>query len=707
MTKKTSYVLSALHFSLLLTLGFTNLNAQTDDILSSLTDDIKHFNKVATTTKQNEHYQPYIISVFQGKELEQLGVSNLKEALELVPGIDIATDNFNNQKPIARGSNSLAYGQTKLFINEVPVSNVIFDSYYEYLLMPVEMIKRIEVVRGPGSKTNGVNAYAGSINVITYAESFKGFESADKLVFKYGSYDYRMGGFVKTFKTDDLKVFIDFYYQEDNKKLSAGPDGLATGNLSIPALAIDNSALSQDGDAPLWIKDYSLSTNITYKNFYLKARALDHTQGSAYGINLALPQQSNRVKLPNYYLELGYNTNINDYALDIKAGVKYDAFDSHAKLAPDGLNYIDAIALKYSNTYIARNFPDGIYAQHYALQRTLYQSSYLKYSGIDRHTVTAGYRMLKEETIDMKTKMSDWSSGNAALVDYTKLRPFLDETASRETYIFSFQDEFQYNYNLSFIYGFNYETTSYQDAGFEPRVSMVYQLDSNDIFKAMYSRSHRNASWQEMFVQNNSVKVGNPNLRPEKVDAFEAAYIKKFSPDTYLQTNLFYLLNKDQIYNSTSTPEYKNAMNTDIYGGELEYKGHITSLDKLYLNYSYVTGTSKIKETGESTPLTNVSHHLARAYYIYNINDALALSGVAKYVSAKDRVSGDTRENLKAYSTLDATLSYKNVKYNYDVMFSVKNIFDADVRYASPNNSYIEDYRQEKRNFLITLRKEF
>ena len=165
----------------------TNLDAKTDDILSSISNDMEHFNEVATVTKENESYQPYIISVFQGKELEKLGISNLKEALELVPGVDMATDNFNNQTPIFRGSNSLAYGQTKLFIDDVLVNNLFFDAYSEYLGMPVEMIKRIEVVRGPGSKTDGINAYAGSIKVITYAEDFKGFESDDKLVFKYGS----------------------------------------------------------------------------------------------------------------------------------------------------------------------------------------------------------------------------------------------------------------------------------------------------------------------------------------------------------------------------------------------------------------------------------------------------------------------------------------------------------------------------------------
>lgn len=118
-------------------------------------------------------------------------------------------------------------------------------------------------------------------------------------------------------------------------------------------------------------------------------------------------------------------------------------------------------------------------------------------------------------------------------------------------------------------------------------------------------------------------------------------------------------------------------------------------------------GSSKIKETGENVPLTSVSHHLAKGYYIYNINDNLSLSGVAKFVSSKDRAYNDTRDRLKAYSTLDTTLKYKSIKYDYDIMFSVKNVFDADVRYASAVKTYTEDYRQERRNFLITIKKEF
>ncbi len=695
--------------SSILFVGISSLNAQSDDILASISSDMNRFNTVATITKQNEHYQPYIISVFKGKELERLGISNLKESLQLVPGVDISTDNFNNQTPIFRGSNTQAYGQTKLFIDGVVVNNLFFDSYSEYLGLPIEMIKRIEVVRGPGSKTNGVNAYAGSINVITYAEDFKDFESNDKLIFKYGSHDYRMSGFIQKFKADELTATVDFYYQKDNKKLYAGPDGFSQGSMSIPSLGYDNTGLSRTGDAPVWTKDYSLSLNLKYKDFTIKGRALDHTQGSAYGINLALPQDEDRLKLPSYYLELGYDKSINDYHVDIKAGVKWDAFDSKSKLGPDGEFFMDYPTYVNSNetTNNPVTFTNGINGEHIAKQRTIYQSSYITYKGIDQHTITTGYRLQKEETTDMVSKLSNWTTGDIALVDYTETFPFFNKNAKRDIQIYSLQDEYKYNNKINFIYGFNYEQTSYADAGFEPRMSMVYQQDLKNIYKVIYSRAHRNPSWQEMFTANNAARVGSTDLKPEKVDALEFAYIKKFNSDTYLQTNIFYLQNKDQIYNSSSDPLYRNVVDSDIHGLELEYTGRISSSDKLYLNYTYLTGSSTITDTGVKSSLTNVAHHLAKGYYIYNLNNALSLSGVAKYVSAKDRIDGDTRNKVSAYSTLDTTLNYKNRKNDYDITLSVKNIFDANVIYPSAKSTYTEDYAQEGRTFLVTIRKEF
>ena len=134
----------------------------------TIAKELEHFTQTATVTKANEPYQPYIITVLEGQRLEKLGVSTLGKALELIPGVDIATDLLDMKTPIFRGSNPFAFGQVKLLIDGMLANDTYFDGFASYLYMPVEVIKRIEVVRGPGSRTDGINAYAGSIPVINY-----------------------------------------------------------------------------------------------------------------------------------------------------------------------------------------------------------------------------------------------------------------------------------------------------------------------------------------------------------------------------------------------------------------------------------------------------------------------------------------------------------------------------------------------------------
>ena len=675
---------------MLVFIGSTVLGAQNHDVVDSIAAEMDKYRSIATKTRENEHYQPYVISVFHGKELERLGVSNLKEALTLVPGADMATDNFNNQTPIFRGSNPLAFGQSILFIDGVLVNNLFFDSYSEYLALPIEMVKRIEIVRGPGSKTEGVNAYAGSINVVTYAEDIAGLEENDKIVLKGGSYDYKMGGFAKTYRKGDFRLFADFFYQEDDKKLSTGPDALEQGLFSIAP--IDNTGLSRSGEAPLWLKNHSLGLTLKYKEFSLRARTLGYKQGSAYGYLYMLPEDDDYIKLPSHYIELGYDRKMGDYEVAVDAGAKYGAFDNQAKVAPDGFQLMSAVT-----------FDEGMYAEYYAQQRTLYHSAFLKYSGVQDHKFSLGYRLVREETTDMAYKLSNLSTGDALpLVDYTLTRPFFNKDARRDTYVIAFQDEYSYSGRISFIYGFNYENTSLRNAGFNPRASVVYQYDTKNIFKIIYSRSHRNPSWQEMFIENRHVIKASKDLDPERVNAYEAAYIRKFSSNSHLQANIFYLCNKDQIHNTTAHPDYENTKDSDIYGMELEYRGDVTPDDQFYLNYSYVDS-----ESNSGADFENTAHHMVKSYYVYNLNDDFSLSTVVKYVGSKERESEDTREKLKSYSTFDASLHYEDPVYDYSLTFSARNIFDATVKYPSANRTYRDDYRQEGSNYMVTLRKRF
>jgi len=288
------------------------------------------------------------------------------------------------------------------------------------------------------------------------------------------------------------------------------------------------------------------------------------------------------------------------------------------------------------------------------------------------------------------------------MVDYSETYPFFDENAKRYGYILAVEDCYEYSDKLSFVYGINIENNTHIDIQINPRITAVYKKDSENIFKFMYSRSHRSPSWQELYTKNNKARRGNKDLNPEIVNAFEFAYIRRFSIDSYFQANIFYLLNRDQINKINPQNRYENAQDTDIYGLEAEFLGLLNENTKIYINYSFVYG-----KDDEGHDLSNVAKHMAKAFLIKELKAGLDFNIVAKYVGEKKRVFYDYREDLDDYLTFDMGFNYENQKDRYSINFTIKNIFNTDIRYPSEPYTYDEDFRQERRNFLISFSKEF
>ena len=683
-------------------------NPQTDPTLDrpklatlsdQITRDLDHVTEVATVTKANESYQPYIITTLEGKELEKLGITNLKEALELIPGVDIATDLMDLKTPIFRGSNPFAFGQVKLLIDDMVANDLLYDGFAGYLYMPIQIIKRIEVIRGPGSKTDGINTYAGSIRVVTYAEEFDVTGSVNRAFALTGSYDTVGAGFVTSVNEGALHLHADGYYLRDNKMLHAGPDTAASGayNFQTPYYGIDNTGLAQTGDAPLQTTTYALGLQLDYDDFYFKGRATSWQHGSAYGINGMLPREHDHINIPSYLAELGWQPQAGAFKTDIRLGTKYDSFKSDAMLLPPGFETPSLSDPQQTTTV----YPDGFMGIHEADQRSFYQSTYLTYNGFDRHKVTFGYRLTREETYRVVTITTNRDTGTG-MVDYSDTLPFIDPNAKRDTVMASVQDQMEVNQKLSLLYGINVEKTSLTDTQYDPRFSIVYQQDMRNIFKAIYSHSHRNPSWQELFVTNTAARVGNTELKPETVDTFELAAIRKFSGSNYLQAVAFYMINKNLIDKNNDEHVYRNAYNDELYGIELELYTNLTHHDRLYAGYSYING-----HASDGNALANVAHHLAKASYQYDFFPSFSASAVVKYVGAKTRVSEDPREDTDPYLTADFSLRYTYLPRHLSFTASVKNLADAKVTYPSEPNTYVNDYPQDGRTFFLTLTKDF
>ncbi|WOE72298.1 TonB-dependent receptor plug domain-containing protein [Hydrogenimonas thermophila] len=155
-----------LKLTLLMILPFLHLFAQ-EESFEELLETLQEVNQVATQSRLGIDKSPSMVTVLYGDKLEELHIETLTEALALVPGIEISMSNSGIKQIVMRGVKSPYRDKIKLMIDGVEVNNDFYDNQYYYLNFPVDLIDRIEIIRGPGSVLYGENAFIGVIDVIT------------------------------------------------------------------------------------------------------------------------------------------------------------------------------------------------------------------------------------------------------------------------------------------------------------------------------------------------------------------------------------------------------------------------------------------------------------------------------------------------------------------------------------------------------------
>jgi outer membrane receptor for ferrienterochelin and colicins len=127
-----------------------------------------------TKTFKRKTESAVIVNVLDSKTLNNLQVCNLAEGLKFQPGLRVETDcqtcNYQQLR-----MNGLAGGYSQILINGRPIFSPLMGLYGMEQL-PVNMIDRIEVVRGGGSSLYGSSAIGGTVNVITKIPTRDSFE---------------------------------------------------------------------------------------------------------------------------------------------------------------------------------------------------------------------------------------------------------------------------------------------------------------------------------------------------------------------------------------------------------------------------------------------------------------------------------------------------------------------------------------------------
>lgn len=142
-------------------LGF-NLQAQTDTTTQSLDEIIIQENRIQIPfSKQNRN-----ISVIDKQEMETTPARSLQEILSFVPGVDVRQRGVSGVQADI-GIRGGSFAQTLMLLNGIKLSDPQTGHHMMNIPVPLVNIDRVEVLKGPGSRIFGQNAYSGAVNIIT------------------------------------------------------------------------------------------------------------------------------------------------------------------------------------------------------------------------------------------------------------------------------------------------------------------------------------------------------------------------------------------------------------------------------------------------------------------------------------------------------------------------------------------------------------
>lgn len=106
------------------------------------------------------------IQIVTAEDIKKLGITNLADALQQLAGVDVRRQGVNGMQAdlYIRGG---SFDQTLLLIDGIKVDDPQTGHHTMNLALPIEVIRRIEVIKGPAARVFGQNAFTGAVNIVT------------------------------------------------------------------------------------------------------------------------------------------------------------------------------------------------------------------------------------------------------------------------------------------------------------------------------------------------------------------------------------------------------------------------------------------------------------------------------------------------------------------------------------------------------------
>jgi outer membrane receptor protein involved in Fe transport len=611
---------------------------------------------VVTATKYETTIRdvPASVTVISASQLANQNFPNqdIGDALRAVPGITLrrAYAPFPAYANI-RGAGSDA---TIYLVNGIPTDWQISQA------IPLEIVEKVEIIRGPASALYGANAGGGVVNLILKegkedpsgalkggAGTFGRYRTAASADGKVENFSYALAG----------------YYEE------ADGTNIAKNNVNAGVHMIDDCDYDKRGAAVSTGCRFSdqASARLFY-NFYNNR----YTRGRPYVGG----------DWDYHFAGVIYNQKIGQ-ALDLKASAAYRVDDYLHLYDKGGTNYAKN----------QKRFMDYDEAPM-EVQAT---------AALGPHTLTTGV-FYNNQTTDQEYR--DWVTGNFKYENNFKVRTLAgyaqDVWDITESLVLTGGVRYDHwkNYDNQFSNFITPNPDDRTDDNVSPKLGLRYNFENAASLWTNYSMGFKPPTSEQLYDDRTSggnPRQPNPDLKPEKTHSWEIGATRWFGD--LLQTDMvgFYGFTDDKImswFDASNVWINKNIGQSRSYGVELAAAFYPTS--NLSLTASYTFNRATIEDNPSNTALEGnylpfSPKHKANLGVTYTRPECFTLSTYLRYLGMQYSDDANTVKNAGGTMLMKESLvvdikGTKHFRVNWgvlkkiDLSLSVDNLFDEDYR---------------------------
>lgn len=602
----------------------------------------------ATESKRELGQAPAVVTVITEKQIRDMGARTLIEVLESVPGMEISypTDMATGHTLTVRGLKTTEAEKTLLLINGHRVNNPYSGSWtFLFDEFPMDDVRRIEIIRGPGSALYGSNAMAAVIHIITRnADDFTGSDMAATAGNR---------GYIGEHLTTGVK--------SDNGNLMVSLNGAKT-NGDRQFIARD--AAGRSGFGNFWRRQQQGFLSASTGDWSLFAMHISKKRGTVLDGTNQIDTMSN-VKLRQSIATLTWQQQHDIWDLSLRSDVDLFSLDPLWQL-----------------------FGGARLVQPSVKNLTLTESGQLRYRGWQDQEWTFDLSLEHIRQYDVRNIVNGQ--------DLTATQNH-NRNTTRNTIALAIQDEWMPLDTLTATAGVRLEHYSDVDNHASPRLALVWNATDTLNLKLMYGHAFRAPNFIELYSANNPAILGNPLVDPETVDTYEIGAALQHE-SWHLDGNLYYSHYKNLITRLAGNPQTVNIGSETLKGFETELR--VDARKGLYgsLSYTWQTGRSSLS----SGNLPNVPTQIIKLSGDAPLPMDAHIHADLHWISAQQRAAGDTRPPLPATWLADLAIRAGNPSDGLSMSFVVNNIFNHTV-YSPVANPTQSDIPFHDRDWFLNL----